>query len=207
MTSIILGGAAQGAEARGPTSGRESALAFVKKHCAECHAGTAAKGQLLLNKVAGNPAEDRSEAQLWSRMLERLKAGEMPPHGHPAPAAAEVDALAKWLMLELAHSQVRADPRPSGGNHVPHELLFGKVQTGPTASDARIWRSRLPLYENFFARVIRLDNPRLKPKPLDYKQEIAIPLYDYSPPGGSARTKALKTIRPWTGWMKRSLAS
>jgi hypothetical protein len=167
---------------------RERALAFITKHCADCHGGVDPHGQLILTKLTGKPAVDTGEALLWGRVIARVQAGEMPPKSRPKPAGDDVAALAAWVRSELAlgekHRPNLARLGPSAGNLVPHELLFGKPSTEPSSTDARIWRNRLPIYEDYYLRMLRPLGSKRDPFNYDYKQELEITLWDYSSPWG-----------------------
>jgi mono/diheme cytochrome c family protein len=183
-----------------PKPDRAHALAFVAQHCAGCHSGATAKGQLVLTKLTGNPAADAGEALLWARVVERVSAGEMPPKEKPQPTAAERAALAEWTKGELKRAAevrpVLAAVGPSAGNRVPHELLFGAPANGPGASEPRAWRNRLPIYEDYYIRA--LNAPGFK-RPLphyEYRFELEIPLHEYSPPWGGGSGHGFKDHAP-----------
>src|SRR6476469_1212424 len=59
-------------------------VAFLKKHCLACHSGEKPKADLALDKYADDVAllKDR---KTWARVLDVLKAGEMPPPAKPQP--------------------------------------------------------------------------------------------------------------------------
>src|SRR5579871_3131882 len=62
----------------------ESAQALLGKYCRNCHAGKSPAGGFDLQEV-GAQASLRTEAQRWGRIQTRVRIGEMPPRGLPAP--------------------------------------------------------------------------------------------------------------------------
>lgn len=91
-----------------PANAHEVPLAFVKKHCVECHNDSTSEGGFradLLGKELADPASHKS----WSRVLARVQAGEMPPpQDTDRPADAEVSAALvalKTAFHEDAHAR------------------------------------------------------------------------------------------------------
>jgi hypothetical protein len=86
-------------------------VAFLKKHCLNCHSGEKPKADLALDKFADDAAllKDR---KTWTRVLDVLKAGEMPPPAKPQPMARERDAFAKLVgdVFDKHDRTAKADP-------------------------------------------------------------------------------------------------
>ncbi len=86
-------------------------VAFLKKHCLACHSGEKAKADLALDKYADDAAllKDR---KTWLRVLDALKAGEMPPPQKPRPTVAERDAFTKVVgdVFEKHDRTAKPDP-------------------------------------------------------------------------------------------------
>ena len=81
---------------------------------------------LALDRVdAERPSTD---AELWERVIERLKAGSMPPAGRPRPGAEEARAAASWLeaRIDLAAA---ANPNPgrTGSMHRLNRTEYGNA--------------------------------------------------------------------------------
>ena len=75
-----------------PASARELPLAFVKKHCWECHNKSTTEGDFRAD-LLGNEVAEPTSHQAWTRVLARVQSGEMPPPQETErPAAAEVSA-------------------------------------------------------------------------------------------------------------------
>ena len=72
---------------------------FLTRHCVECHSGKEPKGNLRLDQIAPNFADDASRDR-WLMVLKRVKAGEMPPEKNPRPAQKEVLALSDWIRVK-----------------------------------------------------------------------------------------------------------
>jgi hypothetical protein len=72
---------------------KSDGVAFLKKHCLGCHAGEKPKADLALDKYADDAAL-LADRKTWLRVLDTLKAGEMPPPAKPQPTAAEREAFA-----------------------------------------------------------------------------------------------------------------
>ncbi len=83
---------------------------FLAKYCIDCHGPKKQSGSLALHKAdAASVQDDRPS---WESVLEKLRAGEMPPKKKPQPTAAEKAAFLAWLDGALAHSACTkpADP-------------------------------------------------------------------------------------------------
>jgi hypothetical protein len=70
--------------------------AFFTTHCVRCHADESAEGHFRLDS-ATTRAEDVDFGHVWSRVLERVNSGEMPPAEEPQPTADERYAAAEWI--------------------------------------------------------------------------------------------------------------
>ncbi|MCB1229927.1 MAG: DUF1592 domain-containing protein [Verrucomicrobiae bacterium] len=62
----------------------EPVMAFLDRHCLECHDDSVAKADLNLLDLPFHP-EDPANFKLWERALDRVRAGEMPPKDEPRP--------------------------------------------------------------------------------------------------------------------------
>jgi hypothetical protein len=81
---------------------------FVAKNCFGCHNDKVKSGGLNL-KAATDVAASRDE---WEHVVEKLKAGEMPPKGMPRPAGEQVASVTKWLEDEFAREDSAMKPDP-----------------------------------------------------------------------------------------------
>jgi hypothetical protein len=81
---------------------------FVAKNCLGCHNDKLQSGGLNL-KAATDIAQNRDQ---WEHVVQKLKAGEMPPKGMPRPAAEQVASVTKWLDDEFAREDAALKPDP-----------------------------------------------------------------------------------------------
>jgi hypothetical protein len=73
-----------------------SVRAFLTKHCQECHSGEKPKGHFSLDKLRPD-FDGAANRERWLAVLNRVRAGEMPPKAKPRPAKKDVEALAGWI--------------------------------------------------------------------------------------------------------------
>jgi mono/diheme cytochrome c family protein len=85
---------------------------FLVQHCLECHGAVKPKGELRLDQLAADFANDASRER-WLAVLKRVEAGEMPPKAKPKPPAKEMQALTAWIRTQAAAAEAarRADGR------------------------------------------------------------------------------------------------
>lgn len=127
---------------------------FVAKHCVRCHGPQKQEGDLKLDGLDGRRLGD--DAELWSKILERLATGDMPPAREPRPSRAELAPVVSWIHQSLLHIGGSGELAfPDKGNHVPHELLFGPrpKDAPPPASPARLWRISPYQYQALIGQV------------------------------------------------------
>jgi hypothetical protein len=86
-------------------------IAFLKKHCLACHTGAKAKADLRLDTFSDD-ASLVKDRKTWMRVLDVLKAGEMPPEPKPKPAVAELDAFTKLIGGAFEKHDKNAKPDP-----------------------------------------------------------------------------------------------
>jgi cytochrome c551/c552 len=81
----------------------------VSNYCLECHDDSVKTAGVSLEHVKSDAVG--AQASLLERVLHKVRAGEMPPAGNPAPGAADRAALVKWLTTELDKNSA-AHPNP-----------------------------------------------------------------------------------------------
>jgi mono/diheme cytochrome c family protein len=93
----------------------------VNKYCVTCHnqraATSATASGVVLDKADLTRVGD--EAEIWEKVIKKVRAGAMPPAGMPRPDQATLDALVSHLETTLDR---RAAQRPNPGRHLPHRL-------------------------------------------------------------------------------------
>jgi hypothetical protein len=93
--------------------------ATIAQFCFDCHSELERSGDLSLESL--DPAEAGADAEVWERVVRKLKAGMMPPHdGGPRPAAEQTLPLVAWLESELDRAQADF---PNPGRTVPFHRL------------------------------------------------------------------------------------
>ena len=81
---------------------------LLKQYCADCHGAKTQEGELRLDNLPANFV-DRSSADPWGEVLDRINLGEMPPQDAPQPPASELAAVVDWLTREIAAARQRAE--------------------------------------------------------------------------------------------------
>src|SRR5688572_9356151 len=85
-------------------------FSFVQSHCANCHNNSAKAGDLdFSSKLNGKTFEDNRD--LWQKVAERVKLGQMPPPGMPRPPAEASAATVRWLESEFARQDALIQPQ------------------------------------------------------------------------------------------------
>jgi mono/diheme cytochrome c family protein len=93
------------------------ARSVVNKYCITCHSTRLKTAGLVLDTLDLDKLSN--DAEIWEKVVRKLRAGAMPPVGAPRPDAATSDALASWLEKALDHA---AAARPDPGRPALHRL-------------------------------------------------------------------------------------
>ncbi len=83
-----------------PSGFEERARPILRSYCYECHSGDTKEGNLSLDTLSaekGLPAQNAA----WWKVLKNLRAGVMPPEGHPRPSRDEQEILADGIKFDL----------------------------------------------------------------------------------------------------------
>jgi mono/diheme cytochrome c family protein len=91
-------------------SSADAAAAALKQYCATCHNERLQTAGLVIDPAA--VADPGSHAEVWEKVVRKLRTTSMPPAGAPRPDAATYDAVAAFLETELDRA---ADARPMLG--------------------------------------------------------------------------------------------
>ena len=79
----------------------EARQAFLDNYCLDCHDVDTQKGEINL-EVSKIDWSDKGSLFLWERVLDALRAGEMPPKKKTQPSARERDVMVAWIDDELS---------------------------------------------------------------------------------------------------------
>jgi hypothetical protein len=121
----------------------KSVVAFLDATCMSCHSGKRKEGDftmdaLTFDNIAGRVA--------YASILERLRAGDMPPSVKDRPDPAESAGIVQWIASRL-DSPLKAPPthyavkeKPVDGNRLPHAILFGGPRGPSLPPPPRLWR-------------------------------------------------------------------
>jgi hypothetical protein len=116
---------------------------FLDSHCAGCHDQGEKEGDFALDRLAQDNVAGRVA---YASILERVRAGDMPPAKKPRPDAAEAAAVMKWIQAKLdtplpgrpAYFAVKE--KPIDGNRLPNAILFGGPRGPSVPPPPRLWR-------------------------------------------------------------------
>ncbi|MBM3787682.1 MAG: DUF1592 domain-containing protein [Acidobacteria bacterium] len=84
-------------------------IAFVDKNCTGCHNAAVKNGDIDLKSLRGARTFD-ADREVWEKVSEKLKTGQMPPPGFPKPASDAVKSVTHWLEAEFARQDRTAKP-------------------------------------------------------------------------------------------------
>src|SRR5262245_25780006 len=89
----------------------ENSQAFLKQYCQACHQGRSPAGGFHVQRVDA-PASLQADAQKWTALARRIKNGEMPPKGSPAPALDQREQFTQWVDSALRMEACAAGVAP-----------------------------------------------------------------------------------------------
>ena len=115
VVGAILSPAASAARAAGPAAqpvtapSPASQRAVIDQYCVGCHNERLRQGGLVLDRL--DTSRIGESAQIWEKVVRKLRAGMMPPLGMPRPDPTSYAVLRSWLETELDRSAAAA-PNP-----------------------------------------------------------------------------------------------
>src|SRR5215467_12878347 len=83
-----------------PDTFDKSVQPFLAKNCYACHNPETKSGGLNL-KAYRNADSLRADREILDKMLQKLRAGKMPPSGMPRPDPAELDTMLRWIAAQV----------------------------------------------------------------------------------------------------------
>jgi len=84
---------------------------FLRKHCADCHAGDKPEADLRLDNVGDTPGMVRNRRR-WEAVLRMLDTRQMPPADSPQPPHEEIEQFTKLVADIFEHHDRTAPPDP-----------------------------------------------------------------------------------------------
>lgn len=89
----------------------ETVRPFFTRFCVDCHGREVQKGKLRLDTLAPDFVS-KDNAETWSAVVDRLRAGEMPPPKRPRPEQGQMKQVVEWIEANLRSSHEKgAAPR------------------------------------------------------------------------------------------------
>ncbi len=121
----------------------------IQTHCVKCHGPNKQEGEVRLDDLSSELGRDVAR---WTRVLDQLREGVMPPEKEPRIDGTKLDTVVDWLSEQVNRQTYRL---PNQGNLIPHQLLFGKSATSNGTAPARVWRLSPDCYNGFVRDVHR----------------------------------------------------
>ena len=95
------------------TPSASSSRQLLDRYCVTCHNARLEIAGLSLEQIdVANVGSDTGGAEIWEKVVRKLRTGTMPPATRPQPPAAERGALVSWLETSLDRA---ADAHPNPG--------------------------------------------------------------------------------------------
>ncbi len=95
--------------------------ALIQRYCLTCHTQRMVeRGTVPVELESADLENVPAQAEIWERVIRKVRTGTMPPLGRPRPDAAAADRLAAWLETEIDRAAA-ASPNP--GRTVPLHRL------------------------------------------------------------------------------------
>ena len=111
------------ASARVPEAGVSAEAAeygaLLQRYCVTCHNGRLRTAGLALDDVEVGEAHVAADAELWEKVVQKLRSRTMPPPRRPRPDDATYAAFASWLETSLDRA---ADTAPNPGRPQLHRM-------------------------------------------------------------------------------------
>ncbi len=108
------------AQAPSPATETASPRAVLDRYCVTCHNDRLRTGGLTLDAASVDAADPSRHADVWEKVIAKLRTGAMPPPGRPRPDAATYDAVAGRLESDIDRAAA-ANPDP-GRTSTVHRL-------------------------------------------------------------------------------------
>jgi mono/diheme cytochrome c family protein len=117
ISCVVLGVMTGVFGAPAPEPGEPQVQALLNKYCVTCHNQRLKTGGLTLDAV--DLTQVPARAELWEKVILKLRSGTMPPAGAPRPDLAVYNGTASWLEGQIDQA---AQAHPYAGRPVLHRL-------------------------------------------------------------------------------------
>ena len=123
---VALSGGARASARQSPPQSVHPIQGVINNYCISCHNEKARVAGLALDGLdASNPA---SHPEVWERVVEKLRAGSMPPPGRPRPDKVTYRTAANGLEAELDRAwAARPEPGRIGAVHRLNRTEYGNA--------------------------------------------------------------------------------
>jgi hypothetical protein len=91
---------------------QRDAVAFIEKHCVECHGGKTTKADLNLKKLDTADATILKNRKVWLNVVTQVTSGEMPPKKQPRPALADIEKFEQAVESAFVRAESSMKPDP-----------------------------------------------------------------------------------------------
>ncbi|MBI1353841.1 MAG: DUF1588 domain-containing protein [Acidobacteria bacterium] len=126
--------------AAAPADFNETIQPFLQANCVQCHGPALSLRDLRLDQLHA-PGAEPAERDIWTRVLNQLSLGAMPPKPLPRPDDGRLGQVKAALRSGLGlEGSIDAAERAGFGNYVDHEALFSGAAYPPAPAPARVWR-------------------------------------------------------------------
>ena len=119
IAASSLPGSAQRVSAAQPEPAPDPSRAFLDANCVACHNSRRLTANLSLDADTVDPRAAHEDAEVWEKVIRKLRTGAMPPVNRPRPDPREVDQFVSHLETTIDEAAAR---RPMVGRPVAHRL-------------------------------------------------------------------------------------